>query len=104
GNFDANHEGPDLRLIVGQAPPVEPNDILFRNRLVTARDHLGKFLDDIERELLLLHALDRIALEHKIPSRLNRFARSTDCRLFRYHLNSSGGRPAEISRQKPLSI
>jgi hypothetical protein len=67
GNLDPQHERSDLRLVVVQAPPLEPDDVLLRDVLVAGRDQRGQLVADPERGLLALQPLHRVALEHQLP-------------------------------------
>jgi hypothetical protein len=66
GELDPQHEGPDLRLVVVEAPPLEPDDILLCDVGVAGRDQRGQLLEHPERPLLALEALDRVPLEHEL--------------------------------------
>src|SRR5439155_8231655 len=64
--LDAEHEGPDLGLVVVQPPPLEPDDVLLGDVRVARSDQVGQLVDDSERRLLELQALDRVALQHEV--------------------------------------
>ena len=66
-HLDAQHERPDLRLVVVEAPPLEADDVLLRHALVAGGDQRRQLVADPERRLLLLHALDRVALVDQLP-------------------------------------
>ena len=66
-DLDAQHERPDLRLVVVEAPPLEPDDVLLGDVLVARRDQRGQLVADPERRLLALQPLDRVALENEVP-------------------------------------
>ncbi len=66
-HLHAQHERPDLRLVVVEAPPLEPHDVLLGHALVALRDQRRQLVADAERRLLLLEALDGIALEDELP-------------------------------------
>ena len=67
GHLHAEHERADLRLVVVEAPPLEPDDVLLGHALVAGRDQRGQLLANPERRLLLLQPLDGVALEHELP-------------------------------------
>ena len=67
--LDAEHERADLRLVVVQAPPLQADDVLLGDALVALRDQGGQLVADPEWILLLLQALDRVALEDEVPRR-----------------------------------
>ena len=67
--LDAEHERADLRLVVVEAPPLQADDVLLGHALVALRDQGRKLVADPERILLLLQALDGIALEDEVPRR-----------------------------------
>src|SRR5262245_38251061 len=67
GELDAEHERSDLRLVVVEAPPLEADHVLLGNALVTSGDECRQLVANSERRLLLLQALDGVALEHEIP-------------------------------------
>jgi len=52
---------------VVEAPPLEADDVLLRDRLVAGGDERRQLVADAERRLLLLDPLDRIALEDELP-------------------------------------
>jgi len=66
----AQHERPDLRLVVVEPPPLEADDVLLGDALVARGDERGQLVANPERCLLPLQALDRVALEHQLPVRL----------------------------------
>src|SRR5581483_2427553 len=68
-NLDAHHEGADLGLVVGQAPPVQADDVLLGHRLVPSLDQPGKLVANVERKPFALQTLDRVAPEHQVPVR-----------------------------------
>jgi hypothetical protein len=63
----AEHEGPDLRLVVVEPPPLQADDVLLRDLLVAGGDERGELVADLKRRLLALDPLDRVALEHELP-------------------------------------
>ena len=63
GQLDAEHERPDLRLVVVEAPPLQADDVFLRNVLVAHGDQRGQLVADPERRFRLLQALDGVALE-----------------------------------------
>ncbi len=69
GQLDPEHEGPDLRLVVVEAPPLEPDEILLLDVGVARRDQGRQLAHHRERALLPLQALDGIALEHELQRR-----------------------------------
>jgi hypothetical protein len=68
--LDPEHERPDLRLVVVETPPLKPHHVLLRDALVAGCDQCRELVTNPERRLLLLEALDRVALEHEVPRRL----------------------------------
>jgi hypothetical protein len=68
--LDAQHERSDLRLVVVEPPPLQPNDVLLGYGFVPGGDERRELVANPERRLLPLEALDRIALEHELPVRL----------------------------------
>ena len=66
-DLHAQHERPDLRLVVVEAPPLEADDVLLRDALVALRDQRRQLLADAERRLVALQALDRVALVDELP-------------------------------------
>src|SRR5262249_4938033 len=68
--LDPQHERADLRLVVVEAPPLEPHDVFFRHVLVTRGDQRRQLVADPERRLLPLQALDGVALENELPVRI----------------------------------
>ena len=66
-DLHAQHERPDLRLVVVEAPPLEPHDVLLGHGFVAGGDQRRQLLADAERCLLELQALDGIPLENKLP-------------------------------------
>src|SRR5205823_1808625 len=72
GQLDPEHERPDLRLVVVEAPPLEPDDVLLGHALVAVGDQRRELTEDAERALLLLQPLDRVALEDELPGRVSR--------------------------------
>ena len=69
GELDAEHERPDLRLVVVEAPPLEPDDVLLRHVCVAGRDQRRQLVHHHERRLLALQPLDAVALEHELERR-----------------------------------
>ena len=69
GQLDPEHEGADLRLVVVEAPPLEPDEILFLDVGVARRDQRRQLTHHREWALLPLQALDGIALEHELQRR-----------------------------------
>src|SRR5688572_20553212 len=70
--LDPQHERPDLRLVVVEAPPLEPDQILLRDVGVTRCDQCGELTEHPERALLSLEPLDRVPLEDEFQRRLRR--------------------------------
>ena len=66
GELDPEHEGPDLRLVVVEAPPLEPDDVLLRHVRVARGDESGQLVEHPERALLPLEALDAVPLENEL--------------------------------------
>ena len=66
-DLDAEHERPDLRLVVVEAPPLQADDVLLGDVLVALRYQRGQLVADPERRLLALEPLDRVALENEVP-------------------------------------
>ena len=62
-DLHAEHERPDLRLVVVEPPPLQPHDVLLGHPLVPGRDQRRQLVEHPERALLALEPLDRIALE-----------------------------------------
>src|ERR1044072_3347076 len=62
----AQHERPDLRLVVVEPPPLEADDVLLVDLLVARRDQRRQLVEDPERALLALEALDGVALEDEL--------------------------------------
>ena len=67
--LDPEHERPDLRLVVVEAPPLQPHHVLLRHLLVAGSDEGGQLVEDPERALVALDALDGIALVDELPVR-----------------------------------
>jgi hypothetical protein len=69
---------------VVEAPPLKPDDVFLGHVLVALRDQGRQLLADPERRLLLLQALDRVALENELPvdGGLLAFFHSTHGRTF----------------------
>src|SRR5262249_33207755 len=65
--LDPQHERPDLGLVVVQPPPLQADDVLLGDLLVAGGDQRRQLVADAERGLLLLDALDRVALEDELP-------------------------------------
>ena len=83
-HLDAQHERADLRLVVVEAPPLEPHDVLLGDVLVALRDQRRELVADAERRLVALDPLDRVALEDELPvdrtaSRALTAGHRTDC-------------------------
>src|SRR5712692_2796727 len=68
--LDPEHERPDLRLVVVEAPALQSHDVLLGHGLVPGRDESRQLVPDAERVLFLLQPLDRVSLEDQLPSRL----------------------------------
>src|SRR5207248_232853 len=62
GELDPQHERPDLRLVVVEAPPLEADDVLLGYVLVPRGDERGQLAEDAEGALVALEALDGISL------------------------------------------
>ena len=69
GQLDPEHERPDLRLVVVEPPPLEPDEIFLRHLLVARRDQRGQLAEHAERVLLALDPLDRVALQDEFERR-----------------------------------
>ena len=69
GQLDPKHERPDLRLVVVEAPPLEPDEVLFLDVGVPRGDQCRQLAHHRERALLPLQPLDRVALEHELERR-----------------------------------
>ena len=67
GHFDAQHEVADLRLVLVQAVPLEAHHVLFGDVEVVPLAELVDLVDDLQRELVTLQALDVVALEDQVP-------------------------------------
>ena len=67
--LDPEHERPDLRLVVVEAPPLEPDEILLVDVGVPGRDQCRQLAEHGERALLALEALHRVALQHEVEGR-----------------------------------
>src|SRR5262249_39244271 len=68
-DLDAHHEEADLRLVVVQPVPHEAHDVLFPDRLVAPLDQLPQVFHDVDRLLLGVEALDRIAAQDELQAR-----------------------------------
>src|SRR5207302_625503 len=68
GQLDPEHERPDLRLVVVEAPPLQPNQILLGHALVPGGDQSRELVEHPERALLALEALDGVPLEDELPT------------------------------------
>ena len=66
-DLHAQHERPDLRLVVVEAPPLEADDVLLGHPLVAGRDQRRQLLADAERRLVALDPLDGVALVDGLP-------------------------------------
>ena len=66
GELDAEHEGADLRLVVVEAPPLEPDDVLLGDVGVARCDECGELVEHPERALLALQPLDAVPLEDEL--------------------------------------
>ena len=69
GDLHAQHERPDLRLVVVEPPPLEPDDVLLVDLLVARRDQRRQLVEHPERALLALQALDRVPLQNELEGR-----------------------------------
>ena len=67
--LDPEHERADLRLVVVEAPPLEPDDVLLRDVRVARRDQRRQLAEHPERALLALEALDGVPLEDELERR-----------------------------------
>ena len=67
GGLDAQHEVADLGLVLVQAVPLEAHHVLFGDVEIVALSQLFQLIDDLERELLTLQALDVVPLEDEVP-------------------------------------
>ena len=67
--LDPEHERPDLRLVVVEAPPLQPDDVLLVDALVAGRDQGGQLVEDPERAPVALDPLDRVPLVDELPVR-----------------------------------
>ena len=67
--LDPEHERPDLRLVVVEAPPLQPHDVLLVDALVAGGDQRGQLVEDPERALVALDPLDRVPLVDELPVR-----------------------------------
>src|SRR5579884_4262346 len=65
-DLHAQHERPDLRLVVVEPPPLQPDDVLLRHLLVAGRDQRRQLVEHPERALLPLQPLHRVALEDEL--------------------------------------
>src|SRR2546423_1681942 len=68
--LDPEHEGPDLRLVVVEAPPLQAHEVLLRHVLVPRGDQRRQLVEHPERTLLLLEPFHRVALQNELPGRL----------------------------------
>ncbi len=69
GQLDAEHERADLRLVVVDAPPLQPHEVLLGHVRVPRGDQRRQLVEHAERALLPLQPLDRIALQHELQAR-----------------------------------
>ena len=99
-NLHAQHERPDLRLVVVEPPPLEPDDVLLGDLLVPGSDQRGQLVEHPERALLPLQALDGVPLENKVEGR--GFCRSGRRLGHRVLKRGKRGR-APVSRRSPES-
>jgi hypothetical protein len=76
GQLDPQHERPDLRLVVVEAPPLQADEILLGHLLVAGGDQRGQLAEHPERVLLALDPLHRVALEHELERRRRLLDRS----------------------------
>ena len=81
GQLDPEHERPDLRLVVVEAPPLQPDEVFLGHLLVARRDQRGELAEHPERALLALDPLDRVALQHELERRRCLLDRSACHRL-----------------------
>src|SRR5439155_21062962 len=68
-DLHAQHERPDLRLVVVKAPPLQPDDVLLVDLLVAGGDQRGQLVEDPERALVALQALDGVPFEDELERR-----------------------------------
>src|SRR3954471_19206723 len=87
---------PELRLVVVQPIPLHADEVLLRDRFVTGLDHGRQIADHVETTLLVLQALDDVALAHQIPGDL-------DGRTLLGHARAPGSRPLTSWRNKPVA-
>ena len=66
-DLHAQHERPDLRLVVVERPPLEAHDVLLGHPLVAGRDQGRQLLADAERRLVALDPLDGVPLVDGFP-------------------------------------
>jgi hypothetical protein len=78
--LDAQHERADLRLVVVEAPPLEPHDVFLGHRLVARGDQRRELVADAEGRLVALDALDGVALVDEVPVGLGSLASRSDGR------------------------
>ena len=69
GQLDPEHERPDLRLVVVEAPPLQADDVLLGDVGVAGRDQRRQLVEDPERALLALEPLDGVPLEDELEAR-----------------------------------
>ena len=81
GQLDPEHERPDLRLVVVEAPPLESDEILLGHLLVACGDQRGELAEHSERVLLALDPLDGVALENELERGWALLGRSAGCHL-----------------------
>ena len=61
------HEVAELRLVVVEPVPLQADEVLLGHRLVAGGDHRRQVGDHREPPLLVLQALDEVALAHQVP-------------------------------------
>jgi hypothetical protein len=103
GDLDAEHERPDLGLVVVQPVPLQPDELLLGDVEVVRRGELGEVVQRVDRGAFELEALDRVALEDLVPRGLGpertAFAASV-LPVLRHLVHTSGSSPTK--RKEPL--
>ena len=69
GDLHAEHERPDLRLVVVEPPPLEADDVLLVDLLVALRDQRRQLVEHPERALVALQPLNRVSLQDELECR-----------------------------------